>query len=338
MKVIILALTLCTSMASDLFTNGPIRTIEIEIDAGGIESLRKSPREYVPASVGNLRAAVKLKGSSTFQPIDERPSLTVNFEHQRFFGLRKIHLNNSVSDRSLLREQLTGEIYRASGVAAARTTHARVILNAKDLGVYVLKEGFEKEFLQHHFTHSKGTKVYGREESRLPTGQHDTKEHYTWEEIEWRYDVPSLVSMVVVDVLSNNPDSFIAGNNYKTWLQRHSDKVFIFPHGMDNAFFRKQLNVWGLGEYGTPLPAALGKTQEGRTLYEKRIREIFANHFQLEPMTNRVRELAGPIREEIERVDGKDAANEYDGHVDELVQRISNRWYEVERQLNGGGE
>jgi hypothetical protein len=65
--------------------------------------------------------------------------------------LDKIHLNNSVQDRSYLTEILCGDLFLAAGVPAARGTHARVFLNGRDLGLYGLKEGFDQSFLRRHF-------------------------------------------------------------------------------------------------------------------------------------------------------------------------------------------
>jgi hypothetical protein len=49
------------------------------------------------------------------------------------------------------------------------------------------------------------------------------------------------------------------------------------------------------------LSPAQTRSREGRELYEQKLREIFTSRFQLEPLTNRVGELAVPVRAEIER-------------------------------------
>ena len=72
-------------------------------------------------------------------------------KEQRFHALDKFHLNNSVQDETYLSEALAGELCRAAGVPAARVTHARLSLNDRDLGLYVLKEGFDDGFLKRHF-------------------------------------------------------------------------------------------------------------------------------------------------------------------------------------------
>src|SRR3954470_17176590 len=99
--------------------------------------------------------AIHLKGSFSFQPIDAKPSLTLNFEKfasgQRFHGLSKIHLNNSVQDDTYLCEQFARELFNSLGVPAPRAGHAAVTLNGRDLGFYVVIEGANRHFLKRHF-------------------------------------------------------------------------------------------------------------------------------------------------------------------------------------------
>ena len=85
-----------------------------------------------------------MKGNyGTFQAFEKKPSLTLNFdkfnEHQKFHGMDKLHLNNSVQDPSYMTEIICGDLFRAAGVPATRGAHARVFLNGRDLGLYVLK-------------------------------------------------------------------------------------------------------------------------------------------------------------------------------------------------------
>jgi hypothetical protein len=54
--------------------------------------------------------ALHLKGSYSFREIDDKPSLTLNFDKfvqgRTFHGMSKIHLNNSAQDASGLSETL----------------------------------------------------------------------------------------------------------------------------------------------------------------------------------------------------------------------------------------
>src|SRR3954451_9091471 len=153
--------------ASEAFFNSAqIPTIEIEVKGANLTALRQNTREYVGATVREGKTTytdvgIHLKGAAgSFRVFDEKPALTLNFDrfkaHQKFHGLDKLHLNNSVQDPSYMTEIICGELFRAAGVPAARGTCARVSVNGRDLGLYVLKEGFGKEFLQQYFPNVDG--------------------------------------------------------------------------------------------------------------------------------------------------------------------------------------
>src|SRR5262249_28758019 len=116
-------------------------------------TIREGERTYT-------NVAVHLKGSYTYQDIQQRPSLTLNFDKfgpgQRFHGLQKIHLNNSVQDPSYLSEALAPELFMDLGVPAPRAGHAFVRINGRDVGLYVLVEGWNKQFIRRHFPSAKG--------------------------------------------------------------------------------------------------------------------------------------------------------------------------------------
>jgi spore coat protein H len=148
------------------FSNGVIPSVNITLDEQALAALRLHPRVYVAAAVREgavvySNVGVHLKGQyGTFQGSEGKPSLTLKFDKfvpgQRFHGLDKLHLNNSVSDPSYMTELLCREPFRAAGVPAARVAHARVSLNGRDRGLYVLVEGFNKSFLRRHFKNPDG--------------------------------------------------------------------------------------------------------------------------------------------------------------------------------------
>src|SRR5688572_1955805 len=150
----------------EIFTNGVVPRIQLTISPEGIAALRVSPRQYVKAVVREgtnvwREVGIHLKGAvGSFRGIDGKPGFTVSFEkfapEQRFHGLRKIYLNNSVEDASYLNELVGSELLRAAGLPAPLVTHAVVEMNDKPLGLYVLKEGFAEEFLARHFRHPDG--------------------------------------------------------------------------------------------------------------------------------------------------------------------------------------
>jgi spore coat protein H len=146
--------------ASDaFFKGGAIPQLRIQVSEAELEKLKANDRTYVRCTVVENRKttyqdmAIKLKGAAgSFREWDDRPALTLNSNKfrkgQTFHGLDKFHLNNSVQDETYVQEWLCEEICRSAGVPATRVTHARVWLNDRDVGLYVLKEGFDKTFLQ----------------------------------------------------------------------------------------------------------------------------------------------------------------------------------------------
>src|SRR5690348_16858170 len=144
--------------ADDLFSQTNVPHLRIEIPPKSLDRLRgrgwswgwggaARERPEVQATVieGDAvytNVAVHLKGSAgSFQPVEAKPGLTLNFDKfakgQRFHGLQKISLNNSVQDPSYSTEKICREIFNAAGVPAPRADYATVELNGRRLGLYV---------------------------------------------------------------------------------------------------------------------------------------------------------------------------------------------------------
>ncbi|HYV28497.1 MAG TPA: CotH kinase family protein, partial [Candidatus Eisenbacteria bacterium] len=155
----------------NIFTSRTVRTIRIEIPKESIANLRNyqwgnGNRVVARATVTEgdnvyTNVALHLKGAAgSFRSIDENPALTLHFDKfvpgQLFHRLEKISLNNSVQDPSYLTEKICREMFVAAGVPAPRADHAVVVLNGRDLGLYVMVEGINKQFLAHYFKNTKG--------------------------------------------------------------------------------------------------------------------------------------------------------------------------------------
>jgi len=131
----------------ELFAQTKVLKLRIDLAPAAQEALRKEPKTYVRATLreGSQAlndVAVRMKGSGSFQGLDKKPSLTVKVNEfvqgQKFRGLAKFHLNNSAQDPSFLCEALGGHSFRDANVPAARTVFARVGLNGREGGLYVV--------------------------------------------------------------------------------------------------------------------------------------------------------------------------------------------------------
>src|SRR4051812_15745453 len=150
---------------AELFSDRRVRTFKIEITGAEFEALKKDNRQYVRGIVKEgtnsfTNVAVHLKGMGSFRPLNEKPSFAIRFDkydaNQRYEGVSKIMLNNSSQDNSYLAEYVSTSLFRDAGLPAARVAHAFVELNGRDLGLYVLIEAMNKDFLREHFPSTRG--------------------------------------------------------------------------------------------------------------------------------------------------------------------------------------
>ena len=148
------------------FPSNQVVHLQIEVSEAAADSLRRAPRSHVRATVregSNVfdNVALRLKGrTGSFRAFDDKPSFTLDAGRfvpgRTFGGTGRLHLNNSVEDPSFLHDWLGSDVFRAAGIPTPLVTHARVELNGRALGLYVLKEGFDPEFLVRCFGSADG--------------------------------------------------------------------------------------------------------------------------------------------------------------------------------------
>src|SRR5688572_23176098 len=291
--VLILLASALVCGASDFFASGRVPHIRIDIAKTNMDSLRRDARKYVPATFRDgdtvyTNVAVRLKGAAgSFRPVDDRPALTLNFDKytpgQKFHGLEKMHLNNSVQDPSYMTELLCGELFVAAGVPAARTSHARLEFNGRDLGLYVLKEGFDKTFLKRHFKNPNGNLYDGgflREITEpLEMDSGEGKDHADLKALaraaqepdasarmaalEKVLDVERFLAFMAMETITWDWDGYpMKHNNYRVYSEPAPGKIVFMPHGMDQMFWETNGAIFPNFE-GLVARALMG-TQEGR--------------------------------------------------------------------------
>jgi spore coat protein CotH len=154
----------------DLFCGGQIPAFRIELAESASAMLNRNERNYVRADVTGDRSlyhavGLRLKGMGSFQPLSQRPNLVVKFNQfvpaQRYHGLKKFMLNNSVQDTTMLAEWVASRVFHEASLPAPRVTHAFVELNGRNLGPYVLVEGTTSDFLKDHFKSGRGNLYEG---------------------------------------------------------------------------------------------------------------------------------------------------------------------------------
>ncbi len=308
----------------EIFASTNLLRIEINIPQQGINALRefrREPKVRVAAKViegGKVftNVLVQLKGRGTYQTIDARPSMTLRFEKpgEAFHGLRKFSLNNTAQDPTCLQEKLSRELFLAAGVPAARADHAVVTLNGRELGVYVLTEGYDKRLLKRHFGHSDGTfydgglftdldrrlEVITGDESdfsglRAATAAaREPDPEARFAALETALDLDRFISLIAMETILCHFDGYAQRRtNYRAFFDATTGKLVIFPQGMDRVLgnFRRHLDV----PLFPPMPGlaarALLDTEEGRRRYLQRLGVLYTNLVQPDAGCRRVREM-----------------------------------------------
>jgi hypothetical protein len=360
-------------LSGDLFTNTAVPHLSIEIPEEGMEVLRayrwdwgrdNSERSNVLATVREGRrvytnVALHLKGAAgSFRPVDAKPALTLNFdklaEGQRFHGLQKFHLNNSVQDPTFLCEQISRELFLQAGVPAPRATHVTVELNGRELGLYVLVEGWNKQFLKRHFQDPKGNLYDGGFakdiNSPLQTNSGDDPPDRSdlqalveaaqapmsnrLGRLEEVLDMDRFLTFIALEVMLAHWDGYAMNrNNYRLYHDPATDQMVFLPHGLDQMF-----GVWRANPTSPITPQMRGlvaravlAVPEGRRRYLDRMSQLRTNVYQVDAINARVDELAAKLRSVLKY--DPIGGFSFERGVMNLRDRIARRGRSVQEQL-----
>jgi hypothetical protein len=254
-------------VTDEFFNKGVIPQIRITLSEEQMKSLKEKPREYVECVIKENpdktyeKVKIKLKGSvGSFREITERPALTVKMtkKGERFHGLDKFHLNNSIQDPFYLNELICSQLAIEAGLPTARATHARVWINERDLGLYVLKEGHDEYWLGRFFASNKGNLYQAkqnqdvdfameRDEGEGPVDRKDLEalaaacrekdKEKRYKLIEQHLDVDQFITFTAMELMMGHRDGYNANcNNYRIYFRPEDKRAVFILHGMDMMF------------------------------------------------------------------------------------------------------
>ena len=345
----------------ELFVDGAVWRIRLGVSPDDLKSLRSDPRQYVRATLQEGTnalhdIALRLKGSTgSFRSVDTKPAFTVHCDHfiagQRFHGLSKIYLNNSVEDPSYLNEKLGSELFRAANVPAPRVSHALVELNGRRLGLYILKEGFAREFLAQHFQRTDGN-LYeaeaggafditepmkrnfgsgtddGSDLKKLAVAAQQPDASRRWTALGEVLDMNRFLTFMAMEVLCVHRDGYcLARNNFRLYHDPASDQFVFLPDGMDQLFgrpdFPAQPRMSGL------VARAIMETPAGRRAYREQLTFLLTNCFRIEALTNRLHDWSAAIARNLTRNEARMLQHE----TSDRCERIRQRALDLTRQL-----
>ncbi len=109
---------------------------------------------------------IRFKGESSYEfyPGKKKPfriKFNKYIKGQEMDGLEELNLNNNFKDPTMMREKIYLDLLNKKGLPAPRATYAKVYLNNKYLGLYLVTENIDQVFLKLRFGESKGNLFQG---------------------------------------------------------------------------------------------------------------------------------------------------------------------------------
>lgn len=348
------------------FDSGAIPQLKLVIRDEEQQDLREDPRDYTRCTViedetTTLKSVgIKLKGAAgSYRDFDDRPGLTLNFDKykkgQRWHGMEKVHLNNLVQDESFLSEWLGTQVFRAAGYPAPLTGHVRLWINDRDMGIYVLREGFDSRFLKREFEDNDGN-LYDRGEagdidSELEMDSGDDPDNRSdliglalacyqpeyavrLQQLAARADMNRFLSFMALERLCGHWDGYTYGtNNYRLYFPKKNPQGVFIPHGMDQLFQDPGAPLYD------PSPSLVSRTvlqsDRWREQYRERLKELSAILSPAEKWLEKIDERRDKLQPILESIDSDQAAAHRD-RVNELKDRVQQRFQNLESLVNDG--
>ena len=349
--------------ASDLFfENESVTKIVLQLSPEQERRLNENARQYVRCTLVEnggstlVDVGLKLKGAAgSFQELSGKPAFTINVnkfrKHQSFHNLDKFHLNNSVQDELYINEWLCSSICRDAGIPAPRVTHARIWLNDRDLGLYVVKEGFDSRFLNRHFRDSTGNLYDGgfcqdidaeleKDEGNGPSDLSDLRAlqeacsepdlDARWNRISEQLNLDAFLRFMAFEMMAGHWDGYVSNcNNYRIYFSPDSNKALFLPHGMDQTF--QDAGFPTFGQSTAIVARAIRENPDWDRLFRQQVSEMLPL-FEGDRLGNRLRPLQTRIRQSLMEWN-PDSANGFDERIEQYREHLNERYRNIAQQL-----
>ena len=263
---------------------------------------------------------------------DAKPALKLRFDKyvddQTLGGvMKRMTLNNSVQDPSMVNTCLSYRVFAATGSPAPRCNFATVSVNGKDLGLYVHVEEIKKPFLARHFESDDGNLYEGTISDFTPEHRGTIEKKTNEDDDDWSdidtvvaalqdrsdaglealgeiVDLDRFLSFWATEVLIGHWDGY-AGNRNNYWFYREPGGRFVFiPWGPDDTFhLRDDPNPFD--NISDPPPSVLALTAipnrlynhaDWRTKYAARLKETLDAAWDEDELLAAVDEMAAIVQ------------------------------------------
>lgn len=256
------------SYAESLFTLGEIASVEINMPDSTwqtiIEHARDKQYHVCSVTINGERfdsVAIRTKGASSLDDVtnmkSDRYSFTLKLNKykkgQKYHGMTKLLLNNNIWDATQMKDAVVYDMCRYIGLPAPLTNYARIMVNGKYHGCYLMVEAVDKHFCKRNYTDEKTNiykpyhnlaymgedmkyyadisnfaKVRGGEASmrRVVTALKSVDE---CKDIEEHVDVESVMKYMALQTIVVNYDCMTGKNVQNYYLREADGKISLIP-------------------------------------------------------------------------------------------------------------
>jgi hypothetical protein len=152
-----------------LFRIDKIIDLRIGLTPNARSRLNADPHTYVPATLRmygqQLEVGVRLKGSSTFQSLGQKPSMKIAVDFsvpgQEVFGYEGFNLHNCVADAAYTGDVVGHRMLRLAGVPSLRTGYVQVYIDNELKGLYAIVQRKDHDWLEEWFGDASGSLYEG---------------------------------------------------------------------------------------------------------------------------------------------------------------------------------
>ncbi|MGQ0733615.1 MAG: CotH kinase family protein [Acidobacteriota bacterium] len=143
-----------------LFKGDVVQRLDLRLNSADWEKLKQNfqVNDYYPADMvfnGQTVRNTGIRSRGLGSRSGTKPGLRVDFDRyatdQTFLGLKSIILDNLVQDPSAIRETVTMRLFDRLKIPAPREAHVRLYVNNFYVGLYVVVESIDKQFLARIF-------------------------------------------------------------------------------------------------------------------------------------------------------------------------------------------
>lgn len=358
-------------LSDAVYDLGKLLRVEVELDPQDWDALRSQTRTF-ESTIGRedcqeqpfenpftwYTASVTLDGQE-FPKVEvrkkgflgsmsfDKPALKVDlgeFSEERFYGVRRLTLNNSVSDPSFVRQCLSYAAFADAGLPAPRCSLAHVTVNGQELGIYVNLEPLKGPMLERHFEHGDGN-LYEGTLSDFREGWTGTLEKKNNEaEDDWS-DIDALVAAVDVEdeelvdslrrvidleqfvdfwaleVLVQHTDGYASNtNNFYLYADPSDGRFDFIPWGTDGVLYGEDGSGSVVYANGV-LANRLYNTDEGREFYLDSLQGLLKSSWKPKRAEQRVATMAALVEPELSGEQWAEVSEQQEWVLDILRER-----------------